>query len=110
MITNHTRSVVEEVFAERVRQVDVEGFTPEGDDVMNHPGDLARAACVYALPHHLANIYVVSRGGPLWAALWPWQGDALKPKNRRRDLVRAAALLIAEIEQQDRYSEGRSDD
>lgn len=30
-------------------------------------------------------------------ALWPWRGGS-KPKSRRRDLVRAAALLIAALD------------
>ena len=33
---------------------------------------------------------------------WPWEPRWWKPKNPRRDLVRAAALLIAEIERLDR--------
>jgi hypothetical protein len=32
-----------------------------------------------------------------------------KPKDRRRDLVRAAALIIAEIERLDRDAEARED-
>jgi hypothetical protein len=35
---------------------------------------------------------------------WPWLSKWWKPKDRRRDLVRAAALVIAEIERLDRAS------
>jgi hypothetical protein len=34
--------------------------------------------------------------------LWPWHDDWWKPKDRRRDLIRAAALIVAEIERLDR--------
>lgn len=33
---------------------------------------------------------------------WPWQRKWWKPKDPRRDLVRAGALIIAEIERIDR--------
>jgi len=33
---------------------------------------------------------------------WPWDPKWWKPKDRRRDLVRAAALIIAEIDRHDR--------
>lgn len=32
---------------------------------------------------------------------WPWTEEAWKPEERRRDLVKAAALLIAEIDRID---------
>lgn len=41
-------------------------------------------------------------GVALWRVLWPWDREWWKPKDRRRNLVRAAALLIAEIERLDR--------
>jgi hypothetical protein len=37
-------------------------------------------------------------------ALWPWGAHWWKPKTGRRDLVRAAALLVAEIERLDRIN------
>lgn len=36
--------------------------------------------------------------------LWPWDMSWWKPRTPREDLVRAAALLIAEIERIDRTS------
>ena len=39
--------------------------------------------------------------------LWPWAASWWKPKNRRRDLVRAAALIVAEIERIDRATVAR---
>ena len=35
---------------------------------------------------------------------WPWNEAAWKPKDARRDLVRTAALIVAEIERLDRCS------
>lgn len=83
---------VHDVLAERKRQIQVEGFTPVHDDEYQ-PGTMADAAMAY----------LVSAQGRKDIALdyWPWR-DGFKPKNRRHDLVRAAALLIAEIERMDR--------
>lgn len=33
---------------------------------------------------------------------WPWPSKWWKPKSQRRDLVRAGALILAEIERLDR--------
>ncbi|WCA57802.1 hypothetical protein G6M16_008860 [Agrobacterium tumefaciens] len=77
---------VEDVLAERKRQV---GWTPEHDD-KHTDGALAKAATCYASVYRLA------------ASYWPWDIKWWKPKDRRRDLIRAAALLIAEIERLDR--------
>jgi hypothetical protein len=35
---------------------------------------------------------------------WPWEDKWWKPKDRRRDLVRAGALIVAEIERLDRLA------
>lgn len=34
--------------------------------------------------------------------VWPWDESWWKPTNRRRDLVKAGALILAEIERLDR--------
>jgi hypothetical protein len=93
----------EDVFAERQRQVKVEGWTIEHDDTHRH-GQMATAAACYAL---------WGAGGIVARAtspdLWPWDEMWWKPKDRRRDLVRAAALIIAEIERLDRDAEAREE-
>lgn len=81
-------SIIEEIAAERARQIAVEGWTPEHDD-QHSGGELARAAACYAAGDH--------QNG-----LWPWHEDWWKPSTRRRDLIKAAALLVAEIERRDR--------
>jgi len=78
-----------DVLAERQRQIEIEGWTPEHDEEVNTDGELVRAAVCYAV---LA----------LHDDWWPWADVWWKPKNRRRDLVRAAALIIAEIDRLDR--------
>lgn len=70
------------VRAERMRQIDIEWRHPSGDDGMGWvPLLLAARAYVEERPD-----------------LWPWDVSGYKPKNRRRDLVRAGALVLAGCE------------
>ena len=102
---------IDDVLAERRRQIDAEGWTEAHDD-QHANGSMVEAACCYA---SMAATYAkLCAGG--WAPeqidyvrlhsdyKWPrsWSLAWWKPKNPRRDLVRAAALLIAEIERLDR--------
>ncbi|WP_333828282.1 hypothetical protein [Pararhodobacter sp.] len=87
-----------DVLAERQRQVTVEGWTPEHDDTHEN-GDMARAAACYAL---------TAAGFPaeyvgFW--FWPWL-KFWKPTTPRRDLVKAGALILAEIQRLDRLKAG----
>lgn len=81
------------VIAERFRQIEAEGWSTEHDD--DHPrGKLAQAGAVYLLaagssPHQVP-------------PLWPWADEWWKPAGFRRDLVKGAALAIAEGEKFDR--------
>lgn len=84
-----------DVLAERARQISQEGWTPENDDSYQS-GDLAAAAACYALPNPFMDH---ERLAP---ADWPWSRKWWKPTNRRRDLVKAGALILAEIERLDR--------
>ena len=91
-----------DVAAERARQIAVEGWTPEHDDE-HSSAEMARAAYSY-VGHYFQrgwtapDVYA-SEGSP---HSWPWDEEWWKPKTPRRDLVRAAALLLAEIERIDR--------
>ena len=82
-----------DVLAERLRQINSEGWTAWHDDHHEH-GELARAAATYAL-------HSTGKHGSR-ALTWPWAPEWWKPTTRRRDLVKAAALLIAEIDRLDR--------
>ncbi len=88
------------ISAERVRQVVSEGWTPDHDRA--HPvGVLAAAGCSYALVA-TSQLYLTDGGsdptqvppGPSW----PFDLDAWKPEDPIRNLVKAGALLAAEID------------
>lgn len=106
--TSHGRSsVIDEIAAERRRQIEVEGWTTKHDD--NHrDGELPLAASAYC--RHAAlfeatspdvSLAVYQAAPPPW---WPanWSRKWWKPKDPHRDLVRAAALIVAEIERLER--------
>ncbi|WP_063750543.1 hypothetical protein [Paraburkholderia bannensis] len=85
-----------DVLAERVRQAIEEGRTATHDD-RNDLGQLASAAACYAITHRWTRIDVPPPHWPCdWARAW-W-----KPTTPRRDLVKAGALILAEIERIDR--------
>ena len=104
-------SVIDEIADERQRQVEQEGWTSAHDDD-HDDGQLARAAGCYAL-------YAGGRRDMVRSAMdcpeggyvprgWPWAVRWWKPKNPRRDLIRAAALIVAEIERIDRAAIARA--
>ena len=95
-----------DVLAERKRQIEAEGWTPEHDDAHTE-GQLAKAASCYAAAGGLSDDARSLLGRQFPPARWPWDDKWWKPKNRRRDLLRAAALLIAEIERLDRIDAPR---
>ena len=102
------------ITAERIRQIEKEGFDAAHDD--EHGGhELAYAAICYAAPRPIS---LVSRGDHViqihdpwpfeWAECWDKrkrnrkgilvEGMLLPPKRRIRDLVKAGALIAAEID------------
>lgn len=101
-----------DVLEERKRQVNTEGWTESHDD-QHGDRSLALASACY-VKHYVGRSWVLEAfldGAERYQADeipddWPgsWHENWWKPKNPRRDLVRAAALLIAEIERLDRDS------
>ena len=101
-----------DVLAERRRQVEAEGFAYELDDERGN-GSLILAAVSYAT-NAAVRVQLVQQGMPADVIdqnsasagvprTWPWQASWWKPAGgTRRILVKAAALLIAEIERLDR--------
>ena len=96
-----------DILCERQRQLKV--YTPEHDDAQVE-GQLSRAAAAYAVASTSA-IYEEDKARPTkWDhsyvpsvdRLWPWNWTYWKPKDRRHDLVRAGALILAELERLDR--------
>lgn len=104
--------VFNDVFAERKRQIDQEHYSHEHDDEYDQ-NELIRAASSY-LSHVIGRGWVFKETCPETYQdeeapdLWPWDLDFWKPKNPRCDLVRAAALIIAEIEKIDRITGAKS--
>jgi len=104
--SNTVRSmlVVNQVAAERERQKHIEGWTPENDDGYTF-GEIAKAASYYAtyasgkMLHRAAVGMREDREAPEG---WPWAAEWWKPTTRRRDLIKAAAFIVAEIERLDR--------
>lgn len=96
---------IQEIHAERRRQIESEGWTPEHDD-QHRDKSLYLAGMAY-FAHALAGQrLVVGWGGqdisidlyrqsdPVPA--WPWLRKWWKPKDPRRDAIRAGALILAE--------------
>lgn len=95
----NTSTALLDVAAERRRQIEVEGWTPEHDDEHKAGGMRVAAACyaIWGLPSRIASELV--------SKLWPWTGWSqqwFKPKDTRHNLIRAGALILAEIERLDR--------
>jgi len=92
------------VIAERFRQVEAEGWDTAHDDDHSQ-GTLARAGAAYALGERVTpcenylDDEVVEVTGRL---IWPWDIEWWKPTGFRRDLVKSAALIVAEGEKFDR--------
>lgn len=95
-----------DVQAERRRQVTAEGWTPEHDDAHSH-GQMARAAACYALAGSSAPND--GTAALLVSLAWPWDEQWWKPSTARRDMVKACALALAEIERLDRAAMRRED-
>jgi hypothetical protein len=92
------KTILDEIGAERERQITQEGWTSIHDDA-HDKGEMAHAAGTYALANHSRLLWIGGNEVPL---TWPWSKRWWKPKDRRRNLVMAAALIVAEIERLDR--------
>ena len=82
---------IELIEAERKRQIEKEGFDAHHD--WHHtPDELATAGAIYAMPEKYRQDYLVNK--------WPWEMEWFKPcpKDRKRELVKAGALIAAEID------------
>ena len=94
-------AILAEIGAERARQVDMLDWTPDHDDQYTD-GQLSRAAACYAtasLPNH--------ENHPPHD--WPWDRKYWRGANERRNKIKAAALLMADIERMDRAAAKEGD-
>ena len=80
--------------AERDRQVNKEGWDDKHDDE-HDGGEMAVAGALYAICDADVDPEAFSS---LLQALWPWDHTWWKPKDVEHNLVRAGALIAAELE------------
>ena len=87
------------IAAERRRQIDVEGWSSEHDDHEQPKGQLLEAAVAYCRAARSAvrqEIYMLENNPP---KEWPWELEWWKPnRDPIRNLVKAGALIAAEID------------
>lgn len=114
--------IVEDLAAERLRQINGEGYSLDHDDryVM---GELEMGAAAYAMaasfetPENRAHFITGWPDGtihpltgealPTAGQVWPFEGIYFRPTTPRRDLEKAGAMIIAAIGRMDRR-QGRS--
>ena len=88
-------NAIELIAAERARQIEQKGYTPAHDD-QHTRGELGDAAICYAWS---ANEQVNHRPGAEPLPSWPFADDAWQwSPDPLRNLVKAGALIVAEIE------------
>ena len=83
---------------ERKRQIEEEHYSPQHDATYNSDGRLARAAACYASPEGYRRLsFPDSHPTP---EMWPWGAETWRPTpdDRIRELVKAGALIAAEID------------
>ena len=86
-----------DVLDERIKQIEKFGFDAEHDDA-NLFFSMSNVGALYALYASSLN------NGTIFEAAWPsnWDISWWKPESQRTNLVKAAALILAEIEAIDR--------
>ncbi len=87
-----TKTGIEIIADERLRQIESEGWTFKHDDKHTN-GELARAAACYAIPSILRPFVKL---GKLWAWSLSWWKPT--PDDRIKELAKAGALIASEID------------
>lgn len=100
---------IELIAAERKRQIEVEGWDAQHDE--DHDmGQLIGAAVTYAA-HALEIVSDHEVPGADNEGWWPWEEKWWKPSpDPIRNLVKAGALIAAEIDRLQRESRGKQED
>lgn len=93
-MTEATAAAMTDILAERERQKNEENWTEEHDDEHVH-GELAAAAAMYALGTTDNDRQVFNA---ILQSVWPWDVEWWKPTDAERDLIKAGALIMAELE------------
>jgi hypothetical protein len=97
--TTSSKTGAELIAEERVRQLTDEGFSPEHDNIWER-GELAKVAICY-IQHAEFSIRGLRIGDEIrMLREWPssWDETWWKPADEVRDLVKAGALIAAEID------------
>lgn len=117
-MSQHARDILDEIAAERSRQEHEEGWSSAHDDAYER-AELPRAAAGFLIGFAIHSPWgmlgedpLVSKflrvsgyplsGLPRAEKLWPWDTKWFKAKSIRRALIKAASLIVAEIERIDR--------
>jgi len=96
-MTQKSKTGMELIHAERERQIAEEGYTPAHDDEHNL-GQLALAAACYAAPRRIYALRVENDGDYRFFDPFPWRKDKRESSRRIDLLVKAGALIAAEID------------
>jgi hypothetical protein len=88
---------IERIAAERRRQIEKEGWTPEHDDEHGE-GELALVAACYAMTKEARGKRASDPLARLWPDSWDWEWWKPARRNRIRELEKAGALIAAEID------------
>lgn len=76
---------------ERIRQITQKGFSVQHDSHWE-AGQMAKAAICYAMNQRdRIKFDAIDE-------IWPWSPDMFEPENRKWDLIRAGALIAAELD------------
>jgi len=96
------------IAVERTRQIENKGYEVRGDLVRYGNDELIRAAVVYAMPFDIREAELIpctegsNHGSTIKSfkqLLWPWGEKYWKPSSdRKRDLIKAGALIAAELD------------
>ena len=107
LVNTYTTRAFDVVIGERIHQIADEGFREERDDSLD-PGVLSSAGASYAL-HACDVLHPMSQGDGGFKdtppSSWPFDRSWWKPTTPVRDLAKAAALILAEIEKLIRHED-----
>ena len=92
----------ESIAAERKRQIEVERFSAQRDDPYNHAQLAGAAACYALICIKPADPDMAEAAERAAVTFWPWGDVGLKRRSERENLVKAGALIAAEIDRLDR--------
>jgi hypothetical protein len=94
-----TKWIMELIASERLWQIQAKGYTTAHDDEHIN-GEIARAAAWYALPpaFNVPSEGIVPGSPCLLHLIYPQDWTMPAPGDRVRDLIKAGALIVAEIE------------